>query len=274
VPQDHSYEEIRSVVLDILAGRERVSYEPSQYTNIETGVGEVFGRREGQSTQTSSIFGGERRLSAHDADLFMEVFWDLFRQSILTLGHDRANKEFPFCRVSHVGKRILENQQVYFFHDVSTYESLIKTQIPSIDDTTMLYLKESMQAFRSGCILSSTVMLGIATEHTFLLLLEKIDGNPKYQATYAAAQKERSILPKINKFRTILDKHLASLPSDLKEDLDTQFAGIQSVIRTFRNNSGHPTGKIIDREQAYVLLNLFIPYGKKMYQLIDHFGKP
>ena len=134
MPQDHSYEEIRSVVLDILAGRERVSYEPSQYTNIETGVGEVFGRREGQSTQTSSIFGGERRLSAHDADLFMEVFWDLFRQSILTLGHDRANKEFPFCRVSHVGKRILENQQVYFFHDVSTYESLIKTQIPSIDD--------------------------------------------------------------------------------------------------------------------------------------------
>jgi hypothetical protein len=176
--------------------------------------------------------------------------------------------------VSHVGRRILENQQVYFFHDVSTYESLIKSQIESIDDTTLLYLKESMQAFRSGCILSATVMLGIATEHTFLLLLEAIDSNPKYQAMYAAAQKERSVLPKINKFRSILDKNISTLPHEVREDLDTQFAGIQSVIRTFRNDSGHPTGKIIDREQAYVLLNLFIPYGKKMYQPIEHFKKP
>ena len=33
-----------------------------------------------------------------------------------------------------------------------------------------------------------------------------------------------------------------------------------------------PTGKIIDREQSYVLLQLFIPYCKKMYQLMDHYS--
>jgi hypothetical protein len=58
----------------------------------------------------------------------------------------------------------------------------------------------------------------------------------------------------------------------IKEDLDTHFAGILSVIRTFRNQSGHPTGRIIDREQAYVLLQLFIPHCRKMYQLRDHLG--
>ncbi len=58
--------------------------------------------------------------------------------------------------------RIIANQDTYFFHDVSTYEQLIRKEIPSIDDVTLLYLKEAMQAFRVGCLLSATVMLGVA----------------------------------------------------------------------------------------------------------------
>jgi len=58
----------------------------------------------------------------------------------------------------------------------------------------------------------------------------------------------------------------------VKEDLDTNFSGILSIIRNFRNQSGHPSGKIIDREQAYILLQLFPPYCKKMYQLMDFYA--
>jgi hypothetical protein len=83
---------------------------------------------------------------------------------------------------------------------------------------------------------------------------------------------ERTILQKVNKFKNILDQQVRQLPPDVKEDLDTQFAGILSIIRTFRNQSGHPTGKIVDREQAYVLLQLFIPYCKKMYQLMAYYS--
>ncbi len=61
------------------------------------------------------------------------------------------------------------------------------------------------------------------------------------------------------------------MPSAVKEDLDTNFMGITSVIRNFRNDSGHPTGRIIGREQCYALLQLFVPYCKKMYELIDVF---
>lgn len=271
---DHSYEEIRAVVIDILAEREKTSYEPHQFGSLEIGAAEVFARREAQGESQSLLCHSQPHLSRQDAELFMEVFWDLFRQNIITLGFNASNREFPFFRVSHTGKAILQNQQVYFFHDVSTYEKLILAQVPNIDAITMLYVKEAMQAFRSGCILSATVMLGVAAEHIFISMLETIDGNPKHQSTYASVQKERSILPKINKFRGILEKQLGRLPSDVKEDLDTQFTGIQSLIRTFRNDSGHPTGKIIDREQSYVLLNLFVPYARKMHQLIDHFAQP
>jgi hypothetical protein len=114
-------------------------------------------------------------------------------------------------------------------------------------------------------------MLGVATEHTFLMLLEKIEKNPEYQITYKSIFEQKTILQKANKFKNILDQNLNTLSAEIKEDLDTHFAGILSVIRNFRNQSGRPTGKIIDREQAFVLLQLFIPYSKKLYMLMEHF---
>lgn len=273
----HSYEEIRSVVIDILAGREKGSYEPSQYDNLLHSVGDVFERRDPPTpqqgrSQTFSLSGSNANLDSQDREIFLEVFWDLFRQGIITLGLNDSNRQFPFFRVSSHGKRILENQESYFFHDVSTYEQLIRNEIPKIDDVTMIYLKEAMQAFRVGCMLSSTVMLGVSTEHTFDLLIETINNNPTHAPAYQAVNSQWGALRRVNKFKTILDTQLSTLSRDIKEDLDTHFAGILSVIRNFRNQSGHPSGHIIDREQCYVLLQLFIPYGRKMYQLMNHFS--
>lgn len=273
---DHSFEEIRSAVLDLLAGREHASYHLDQYEHLLIGVAEVFERREGQSPAKQGIArsssGANAQLSRADKERFLEVFWGLFREGVITLGSDDRNRKFPFCRVSGFGRRILEHQQAYFFHDVMTYEKLIKAEIPSIDDVTLLYLKEAMQSFRAGCTLAATVMLGVAIEHTFLLLTEKINQSPRHTAMYASVNQQRTILQKVNKFKNILDQDSHNLPGEVKEDLDTHFAGILSVVRTFRNQSGHPTGKIIDREQVYVLLHLFVSYAKKMYQLMDHYS--
>ena len=105
---------------------------------------------------------------------------------------------------------------------------------------------------------------------TFDLLLDAVRQSSRADR-FSSVVKERSLLPRVNKFKMLLDQ--MDLPPNIKEDLDTHFTGIISIIRTFRNQSGHPTGQIIDREQAYVLLNLFVPYGKKMYQLMDYFRK-
>lgn len=267
----HSHEEIRSAALDIIAGREHVAYEPSQYEHLRLAIGEVFARREGRIQ--SGHHGAPYPLDPQDSEIFLEVFWDLFRQGIITLGLNDSNREFPHIRVTQLGKNIATSQSAYFFHDVSSYERAIRAEVPGINEVTLLYLKEAMQAFRSGCILSSTVMLGVGTEHTFLVLLDLIESSPAHQKTYASVFQERTILQKLNKFRNILEQNVKALPPEVKEDLDTHFAGILSVIRTFRNQSGHPTGKIIDREQAFVLLQLFIPYCKKLYQLMDFFKR-
>lgn len=271
---NHSFEEIRAVALDLLAGRERGAYDLTQYQNLLVGVAQVFDRREGgpggRGYQGGGTFGPS--LSADDRELFLEVFWALFREGVITLGLNDSNREFPFFRVTQFGSRMVAQGQAYFFQDVSSYERLIRSEIPAIDDVTLVYLKEAMQAFRSGCLLSATVMLGVATEHTFLLLVEKIDQSTAHAATFANVANERTILQKVNKFKNILDQQNRQLPPNVREDLDTQFAGILSIIRTFRNQSGHPTGKIVDREQTFVLLQLFIPYCKKMYQLMVHYA--
>jgi len=270
---DHSYEEIRKIAIAILAGKEKVKYDPSQFEHLRVGIAEVIQKRETPSTSRDDNYGNPR-LSDHDDLFFQEVFWDLFRQGIITFGMDRMNTQFPWFRVSSYGERLLlHNQDPYFFHDVSTYEVLIKQNIPDIDEVTLLYLKESLQAFMSGCMLSSSVMLGVAAEHSFEQLLEIISRNPKFETIFKSVYKERSILPKLNKFKTILDQHIGEFTPEIREDLDTNFSGIIAIIRNFRNESGHPSGKIISREQCYILLKLFIPYCKKIYQLNNFFAQ-
>jgi hypothetical protein len=272
MPTDHSFEEIRAVALDLLSDREQSSHQIAQYQSLLVAVGEVFTRRENTTQRPMTVGSHFSQLSAHDSELFLEVFWSLFREGIITLGLNDSNRDFPFFRVTQFGSRIAAHGQAYFFHDVSSYERAIKAEVPAIDDVTLIYLKEAMQAFKTGCVLASSVMLGVATEHTFLLLLDKIAQSQTHSTKFAAAARERTILQKVNKFKTILDGQISTLPYEIKEDLDTHFAGILSIIRTFRNQSGHPTGKIIDREQAYVLMQLFIPYCKKMYQLMVHYS--
>ena len=114
-------------------------------------------------------------------------------------------------------------------------------------------------------------MLGEATEHTFELLLESTQENPNWAEKFSGAVNEKWALRRINKFKEVLEENIGDIPREIKEDMDTNFAGIISVIRNFRNESGHPTGKVVSREQAFVLLQLFIPYCKKLYALIDFF---
>lgn len=266
---DHSYEEIRSVAIDILTGREKTAYPPERFEHLLRGVGEVLERREGRASQDRHH---QPQLSVADRELVREVFWDLFRQGIITLGLNDASPEFPCFKVSHFGKKLLENETTYFFHDLDSYTTLIRSNVPNINDVTLLYLQEAMQSFKSGCMLAATVMLGVASEHSFLLLLEAAEASSTYGNRFANAAKQRTILPKFRKFRAAFDQHgLSDLPPEIKENLDIDFAGVLSVIRTFRNDSGHPSGKILEREQTYVLLQMFVPYCKKIYQLIDFF---
>src|SRR5205807_8390321 len=84
LPQ-HTYEELREVVIDILLRREGVMYPPDQWASLSSGLAEVIGRREAKPGQLTSRH-DQPRLHPQDVELIRDVFWDLFRQGFITLG--------------------------------------------------------------------------------------------------------------------------------------------------------------------------------------------
>jgi hypothetical protein len=266
-PLDHSYEEIRTAVLDIILGREQTTYSPDQFGHLIVGVEEVLDRREGRSVGPN---GRRNGLSQNDSNLVREVFWDLFLQRIITLGIDDSNRAFPFFSLSHTGRRLAEGQNPYLFHDVDSYTRLIQSTVPNLNAVTLLYLQEAAQAFRSGCLLAATVLVGVASEHTFLLLLEALEANPAYGPHFHGAVAKRTLLEKFRAFQAAFNGHVKkALPRTLSENIETELEGILSVIRRFRNDAGHPSGAIPSREQTYMLLQLFVPYCQRVYGVLD-----
>ena len=267
----HSYEEIRHATFEVLSGRISSSYSLDKFQHLKIEVGKALDAYDKLPPKPPSAYPADSALTADDSETLREVFWDLFRQGIVTLGKDEFNNSFPFFRVTSWGAKAMRESDTYFITDTGVFENRVRSDIPNIDDITILYLKESFQAFRSGCLISSAVMLGVSAEHLFQLLLDQLESNTNQSARFSSVFKQRNILKKIEEFKSIIAADKTSFRQDIRESFDTQFLGIQSIIRIYRNESGHPTGKIIDREQAFVNLRLFIPFGKMVRYLMDHY---
>lgn len=89
--------EIRRIALDLLAGREKLlHYELDQFSHLKIGVAEVLGKRSGKNKMAML---GDARLEEADADILLEIFWDLFREGKITIGLNSQNPEFPRFKV-------------------------------------------------------------------------------------------------------------------------------------------------------------------------------
>jgi hypothetical protein len=271
---DHSYDDIRKAAIDILARRWKSDVPsgfkiPSDYDYFKEAVGNLLNTKEARYGILRPEY---ETMSGADCNTFLEVFWELFREGIITLGlfDAKGNRDFPFFRIATHGLKIIENKDMYFFHDAKSYESLIRNTIPDIDEVTLLYLREAVHTFYSGCYLASSVMLGVASEQTLLLLFEKFD--QKMQAPDKKI-KGRNIYDKFTSFKNKLNQEMGNnsiiVPFDIKESIDDNLEGIMNVIRRLRNDAGHPTGKTINKEQCFAYLTLFIMYCKTAYRLID-----
>ncbi len=270
----HTYEELRAVVVDILLGRESVQYEPSQYGSLVTGVAEVLARREIPREQHLPRGYPEPRLHPHDRELVRDVFWDLFRQGFITLGSDDANQEWPHFRLSYFGQRTLKTQSPYRFHDTGSFITMLREEVPDISSEAIAYLEEAVATFYADCLLACCVMIGVAAEAEFLRLIDAATTSKTHGTAFASVLNQRFIRQKITKFQESLKPLLNTkkLPQEVVEDLDTNFAMIQSVLRIARNDAGHPKAASPQREQVYVYLQLFVPFARQLMKLREAFA--
>ncbi|MBB4398787.1 hypothetical protein GGD62_007934 [Bradyrhizobium sp. ERR14] len=242
----------------------------NQYLALVENVARVINERENPVVNLGTGMayqGASAALHPHDRDKLLEIFWDLFRQGVITLGLNDNNPQWPWFRLSRFGASEAARQP-FRFHDTASFMSMVLKAVPDLLPATQMYLDEAVAAFYSGCFLAATVMLGVAAEAEFLRLIDVANKNAKIGTSFDKAAKERFIRTKIEAFRKGLDPHLKSLPDAAKEDLDISLNAVQSILRIARNGAGHPSGAAPpSREQVYVNLQMFVPFAVQVARL-------
>ena len=133
-------------------------------------------------------------------------------------------------------------------------------------------MTECLRTFRIGCLLSSAVMIGCASEKALLLLLDAyVTALPLTEGKHFRKKIDgKFIKTQYDEFIKMLQGHLrALLPRDLDDGLVNTLLGVFEMIRSERNDAGHPTGKTPSRDIAFANISVFPGYLKRIYELID-----
>ena len=267
------YEELRPLVLQALKSKPE--------TQIITVVDqtETIARAKGFYKNVTPYMyspgGTKHYMPREDREKVRQIIWDLILQRVLTPGVSEFSPDLPHIRVTDYGKKCLESMEM-LPHDPDGYLEYLRKEMPQIDDTIMMYVTESLQTFLTGNLLASTVMLGGASEKAVLLLMEayvNAMSDPTEKKRFVQSIERFGILGKFKKFRKRLESIRRSIPRPISDDLDIQLDGIFNLIRNCRNDVGHPTGRKIDRRLAFSNLQLFIPYCKRIYELVEYFNQ-
>jgi len=197
------------------------------------------------------------------------LIWDLITQGVLVPGSNSGNPSWPHLSLTPHGKDALAKTGPTPY-DPASYLQEAWESASKIDVNVMTYLTESVNSFRRGLYLASTVMLGVASEAAFLSLCGVV--------SQKAGEKKAD---KIERANTLHKKHALVMPwiiqsgnledaPELKNSVDTFLDDLFHAYRLTRNNAGHPTGVEIPREEVYAHLTTFPHYLRTVSDLIEH----
>ena len=153
--------------------------------------------------------------------------------------------------------------------DPERYMERLRSNTPDLSDLVSVYADEAIRCYTHGCYLASAVMLGVASEAAFMemaqesvtwlqsdgLALKKVLDNPR-----------QLYVKKFEEFRKRIEPRKADLPNDLADGMNLTFDAVLDLLRIRRNDSGHPTGRPMSREDQYISLHMFGRYLQRLYQ--------
>ena len=220
------------------------------------------------------------QLDAGHLAALQTLFHELYLERILVPGTgDRTigggAMSWPLYRLTEYGERALEAAG-YVPHDPEGYLARIKADIPEIDEVILKYVEEGLSCFRSDFLLAAPVMVGCAAEKALLLLVEAFGtaiSDSGARAKYEKDTRSGGIAAKFAALWKRLEPASPRLPKNLCDDLKVVLERTFDLIRSTRNDAGHPTGATIDRETVRANFILFPGYCRRVYGLIHYFQK-
>jgi hypothetical protein len=209
----------------------------------------------------------DHRLNEHDV---YPTLWSLLRKGLVYLDMEQQHPSSWSVRLTLLGeKRATEEENSPY--DPEGWLEYLKRKVPRISDTSLQYAKEAVHAFANELYLSSCVMLGVSSESAFLELAKAVcnfvgeDSAKKLRKDLEAPFSP--FLKKFSECRKLLDTIRSSIPREHSDGMNIWLDSVIDILRIYRNDAGHPTGKQMDREDCYMNLRVFSMYMEKMHNL-------
>lgn len=190
-----------------------------------------------------------------------EVFWQLVVEGVLSPGMNSSNLNLPWFHVTRYGRDVLKAGPINP-HDPTGYIRRLWEKVKQPDQTVLAYLSESLNSFRHGDRVASTVMLGIAAERVFLLLCESLAAALASPAEQKAFGKILASFPMNPKLQWVHQKMQSVKAAGFPENANIMVTAIYDLVRSQRNDLGHPREKppAVSQEDAFVNLQVFPRY--------------
>ena len=210
---------------------------------------------------------GSSRANPSVPERVLEMSWDLARQGVVTFGPDASTPDQTALRRSRFSECALRRNPPRY-QDSQGFLKALRLETADISPDAALYLREAVTAFYMDCLLSTCVILGIAAEGEFLRLLGAAKNSKSYGKYFCRIGEDQNIETKILQFRDALKPIQSLLPKPATDELDYNLNSLQSVIRGKRKPLGQRSGaRPPSRDQAYLHLQVFIPFAKQVMRL-------
>ena len=208
-----------------------------------------------------------------DEKLFRETFWKLCGEGLVCPGYNHSNQNLPHISITDYGIKCFEEGKILPY-DPEGFLNSLYANVKNIDDVIKMYFEEAVKCFIGRNYLSAVVMVGGAIEKTVIVLTEEIyklidiAEQPDYQKKILDQWKIKIKFDNLLKFLSEKGyKHKLGRTS--QEKLDSTLPAIVNIVRITRNETGHPTGREVYREEAEGEILLAKEGVIFMYKLLD-----
>ena len=160
----------------------------------------------------------------------------------------------------------------------SKYLQRLSSSVPEVSPTVLQYAEEALDCYNNRNYLASAVMLGVASEAAFLEMARSFgawlpEGKERANFVKIVENERQNYFTKFGEFRKRIETHKSELPPALSDSMALTFDSILDLLRIYRNDAGHPTGKQISRDDAFINLQMFVRYLQKLYAFKTYFAK-
>ncbi len=205
----------------------------------------------------------------------MEALWEMLSEGLVFIDYGQPAPENWAWELTSRGRQVAKFGD-YEPDDPDGYLRRLQERIPSVDDLVLTYVREALVAYGASCYLASSVMLGVASERAFQLLGEAfggwLDGEEARRFTSTFDNPRQNYLAKFIEFRKRVEAHKPGLPPELAENMSLSLDSVLDLLRVARNEAGHPTGRKVDRGEAYINLQMFARYLETLVGFRSFFG--